>query len=66
MRPFGLFFFQYGKIFEVIKTNEHDGIILEALEDYRRWFADDPEGGNESDNIKLREIDAAIQYVNDL
>jgi hypothetical protein len=47
---------------EVIKTNERNEIILEALEDYRRWFADDPNGPNESDAEKIREIDAAIDY----
>jgi len=49
----------------VIKTDEHNGIILEALQDYRRWFDDDPEGEDEYDNIKLREIDKAIEYVKD-
>lgn len=46
--------------------NEHNEIILEALEDYRRWFADDPEGGDESDIIKIREIDKAIEYIGGL
>ena len=47
----------------MIKTEEHNGIILEALEDYRRWFADEPEGGDESDILKTREIDEAIEHV---
>ena len=48
---------------EVIKTDEHNEIILEALEDYRRWFADDPGGADELDAIKIKEIDEAIEYV---
>ena len=52
------------KISGVIKTNEHNEIILEALQDYRRWFADDL-GGDESDIIKIRKIDEAIEYVRD-
>ena len=48
--------------------DEHNGIILEALEDYRRWFGDDFAGDpeDESDNIKIREIDAAIEYVKEI
>ena len=44
----------------------HREIILEALEDYRRWFADDPNGKDESDAIKIKAIDEAIEYVKGL
>jgi hypothetical protein len=36
---------------------EHEGIILEALNDYKKWFNDFP---NKSDNKKIDEIDRTI------
>lgn len=50
----------------MIKVDEHREIMLEALADYRRWFADDPSGGDESDTIKIKEIDDAIEYLKGL
>ena len=51
-----------------IGIERHLGIILEALQDYRRWFADgvdeDSELFNESDNEIIRQIDKAIEYIN--
>jgi len=48
------------------KWDEHNGIIIEALADYRRWFAGDLGCSDESDSIKIRQIDAAIEYVRGL
>ena len=37
-------------------TKQHEEIILEALQDYRKWFDDDP--------VKQQEIDLAINSLN--
>ena len=46
------------------------GIILEALQDYRRWFADlvyeDSDSIDESDDERIRQIDKAIEYLKDM
>ena len=39
---------------------DHNEIILEALDDYRRWFTDDP---SNEDKEKIRQINAAIVYI---
>jgi hypothetical protein len=36
---------------------QHRDIILEALRDYRRWWADEPE------NERVKEIDMAIEFI---
>ena len=43
------------------KLSDYQGIILEALEDYKRWF-DDIEP-TEDDKEKIAEIDKAIDFV---
>ncbi len=37
-------------------TKQHEEIIMEALQDYRKWFDDEP--------CKLQEIDMAINSLN--
>lgn len=39
---------------------EHKGIVIEALEDYRRWFDDEP---SDEDKEKCRQIDSAIEHI---
>jgi len=39
-----------------MRTNEHMEIIMEALQDYRKWFEDEPD--------KLQEIDMVINSFN--
>ena len=39
-----------------MRTDIHDEIIMEALQDYRKWFDDEP--------CKLQEIDMAINFLN--
>jgi len=43
-----------------IGLEEHKETILCALQDYRRWFADDPD---DSDTENIKHIDKAIEYV---
>lgn len=38
-------------------VEQHSGIILEALRDYSKWWADEPE------NERVKEIDRAIEYL---
>lgn len=42
---------------------ENESILLEALEDYKRWF-DDVEQ-SDSDKEKVKEIDRAINVINE-
>lgn len=39
---------------------QHRDIILEALRDYRRWWADEP------DNERVKSIDKAIDFIEGL
>ena len=39
--------------------SDHAGIILDALNDYRRWFA----GNDDSDKELTKQIDDAIEFV---
>jgi len=39
--------------------SDHAGIILEALNDYRRWFCED----EDSDKDIIKSIDDAIEFV---
>ena len=39
-----------------MNTRQHEEIILEALQDYRKWFEDEPD--------KLQEIDLAMNSLN--
>jgi hypothetical protein len=39
------------------KLSDYQGIILEALEDYKRWF---------DDKEKIKEIDKAIKFINNI
>jgi hypothetical protein len=45
--------------------NNYVDIIIEALRDYRCWFTD--QGGseeeNERDELKVKEINEAIEYI---
>jgi hypothetical protein len=46
------------------KLSDYQGIILEALEDYKRWF-DDIEV-TDDDKEKIKEIDKAIKFINNI
>jgi len=49
---------------------EHMGIILDALQDYRRWFDDGDDQNSdsfrESDQETTRQIDDAIEYLENI
>ena len=43
-----------------IGLDEHRGIMLEALRDYRRWFEENPDP---ADTDMVKKIDKAIHYL---
>ena len=42
---------------------EYQGIIIEALEDYRRWFTEESEVKMEDKNERVEQIDKALEFV---
>ncbi len=47
----------------MIEIRQYVGIILEALEDYRRWFQEDAADSDNLDQLKIDEIDGAILAI---
>jgi len=46
--------------------DEHRGIIIEALKEYRTWYIDQihpMDDYSESDKVKVSKIDEAIKYL---
>lgn len=50
-------------IHQLVKLFAHKEIIVEALNDYRNWF---PDEDNETDAIKQKQINKAIEFFEKL